>query len=229
VLDLENISAEISRVTWYHKIEVAPGVVTPGINDAHLVLPLLDLPSSLIGKRVLDLGARDGFFSFECERRGAEVVPVDYVSGDQTGFNIARELLGSKLKLRQDNVYNITPEKYGTFDIVLFLGLLYHLRDPLFVLDAIRRVCRSTVYVETEIYPDNSLEPFMRFHPLATANNDPTNYWSPNPACLKAMLEESNFEVQSYTPVSPTRGLVVGMTANDNYREYQSSIARGLV
>jgi tRNA (mo5U34)-methyltransferase len=226
----DSILAKISTIpSWYHKIEVAPGVITPGINDADIVLSLMDLPERLDGKRVLDLGARDGFFSFVCEARGAEVVPIDYVAGEQTGFNVARDLLGSKLQLRHDNVYNISREKYGSFDIVLFLGLFYHLRDPMFVLDAIRRMCRSTVYLETEIYPDDSADPLMRFHPLNSLNNDATNYWSPNPACLKAMMEESNFSVRQYVRVSPTRGLVVAGIRDDSSREYQASIARGIV
>ena len=230
MLDKQAVLAAISTVpSWYHQIEVSPGIVTPGINNAKTVLSLMDLPKDLAGKRVLDIGARDGFFSFECERRGAEVIAIDYVSGDRTGFNVARDLLGSQLKLHHDNAYNVTPEKYGTFDIVLLLGLLYHLRDPLFVLDAIRGVCRAALYVETAIWPVDSPEPVMRFHPLRDLNDDPSNYWSPNPACLRAMIEEANFVVNRYSQVNEARGLVVASVRGDSTLEYQAEISRNLV
>src|SRR6201996_4023048 len=131
---------------WYHQIEVAPGVVTPGVNDSQMILDTLRLPDDLSGLRVLDIGARDGFFSFECERRGAaEVVAIDYLPPEETGFPIAKKLVGSDVELRQANVYDLTPEEFGTFDLVLFLGVLYHLRDPMLALDRIADVSTGRV------------------------------------------------------------------------------------
>jgi tRNA (mo5U34)-methyltransferase len=78
---------------WYHCIEVAPGVVTPGINNGSETLRHLAIPANLHGKRVLDLGARDGYFSFEMARRGAEVLAIDYFPKERTGFGIAEKLL----------------------------------------------------------------------------------------------------------------------------------------
>src|SRR5271166_1091860 len=114
---------------WYHKFEFAPGIVTPGSRNSQSLLDQLDLPQNMSGLRVLDIGARDGFFSFECERRGAaEVVAVDYVPAEQTGFLVAKQILGSKLTLRHENLYDLNVSNYGVFDIVLLLGVLYHLR-----------------------------------------------------------------------------------------------------
>src|ERR1700757_533225 len=134
-----NVRAMIDSVpNWYHRFEFSSGFVTPGVNDSKKALALLELPEDMSGLRVLDIGARDGFFSFECERRGArEVVPVDYMPAEQTGFPVAAQILGSNLKLVHDNVYNLTSAKYGRFDVVLFLGLLYHLPDPMRALDII--------------------------------------------------------------------------------------------
>ena len=71
-LPLEEVQARVSGVRhWYHRIEVAPGVVTPGLHDSPAALRWLELPEKMDGQRVLDVGARDGFFSFEAERRGA--------------------------------------------------------------------------------------------------------------------------------------------------------------
>ena len=73
---------------WYHRFEFAPGLVTPGLNDSQTALALLQLPNDLSGLRVLDIGARDGFFSFECERRGAaDVVSIDYVPAEMLQKN----------------------------------------------------------------------------------------------------------------------------------------------
>ncbi len=79
---------------WYHRIEVRPGLITPGVNDSPGTLQMLQLPSDCTGMRVLDIGTRDGFFAFELERRGADVVAVDYMPAERTGFPIAAQLLG---------------------------------------------------------------------------------------------------------------------------------------
>src|SRR5690348_11622893 len=93
---------------WYHRIELAPGVVTPGINDSPGVLKLLQLPEDCQGLRALDIGAMDGFFSFELERRGAEVLAIDNLSPNASGFRIAAELLGSKVRHEVANVYELS-------------------------------------------------------------------------------------------------------------------------
>src|ERR687894_2788210 len=92
----ENLTPEeareaISRVEhWYHRIEVAPGVVTPGVHDSVAALAVMGLPERLDGKRVLDVGARDGHFSFVAEERGAEVLAIDSVAPERlTGFSTA--------------------------------------------------------------------------------------------------------------------------------------------
>src|SRR3982750_2975293 len=108
------VAARVATVKhWYHRVPVGHGILTPGVNDCATVLGMMDLPSDLTGKRVLDIGARDGFFSFECERRGAEVVAIDYEPAEQTGFNVLRDLVGSKLSLIRANVYDLTPEAFG--------------------------------------------------------------------------------------------------------------------
>ena len=110
---------------WHHRIEVAPGVWTPGLQDTATVLSQIGMPEDLAGMRVLDIGARDGFFSFEAERRGArEVIALDNEPPHHTGFSIAAELLGSKATYITENVYSLNPEQYGRFDLVLFLGVI---------------------------------------------------------------------------------------------------------
>ena len=101
---------------WYHQIPIQPGITTPGINNTAQVLALLDLPGDARGlRRVLDLGTRDGFFAFEMERRGAEVIAVDYLPKDQTGFAVASRLLDLKVTFINANIYDLSAERLGTF------------------------------------------------------------------------------------------------------------------
>jgi tRNA (mo5U34)-methyltransferase len=120
---------------WFHSIDLGHGVMTPGIDQSWAKLQLLDFPESLEGKSVLDVGAFDGFFSFESERRGAARVvasdeycwsqPGDPMT-DGRGFDIAHWALQSRVEKRWMAVEQISPETVGTFDVVLSLGVLYH-------------------------------------------------------------------------------------------------------
>ena len=209
---------------WYHRIEVRPGIVTPGINDSPFNLRMLELPADCSGMRVLDIGARDGFFSFELERRGADVLAVDYMPAERTGFPIAAQLLGSRVPFRQANLYHLSPAELGTFDLVLFLGLLYHLPDPIRALRIVRSLCTWRMYLETLVIDDTVLLPdgsqttlaqmdprlatipLMQFFPGASCGADPTNYWGPNVHCVEAMLGETEFRVERVARVT-TRAL----------------------
>ncbi len=189
---------------WYHRIEVAPGVMTPGIHDSQMGLRHLDalgLPVDCSGLRALDIGCRDGFFAFELEHRGAHVIGLDYADPDETGFSIASQLVGSEVTYIVDNVYNLDPEKHGTFDLVLFLGVLYHLRNPMLALDRIRSItgCDGLLFVETQLPIDRGIRhtntPAMQFFPRSELHGDPTSKWAPNLPGLRAVVEESQFEV----------------------------------
>ena len=108
------------------------------------------------GKRALDIGCYEGFFSFAMERRGAEVVATDLWAYGSNGFKLCKELLGSNVEYRQASVYDLNPETFGYFDVVLFAGVLYHLRHPLLALDRVRSVCAETAFIETQVC-DNAL------------------------------------------------------------------------
>jgi tRNA (mo5U34)-methyltransferase len=244
-MEESEIRAKIASVpTWYHQIEVRPGIVTPGVNDTRTVLAHLDLPDDCRGLRALDLGTRDGLFAFELARRGAEVVAIDYMPKERTGFPVASELLGIDITYRQENIYNLDPDRDGTFDIVLFLGLLYHLPDPMRALRIARRLCRGRLHLETQVL-DNALLladgtfislasaapavadlPIAQFYPGAALNGDPTNYWVPNMACLRGMLSENNFQVTSETLLG-ARGIFLCSVVQDDPKEYLAVIASG--
>jgi tRNA (mo5U34)-methyltransferase len=211
-------SSEIQRTVdavhhWHHIIHFPHGIVSPGAYDPRHLFDRLALPD-LRGKRVLDVGTRDGFFAFACEKLGAEVVAIDHTDPANTGFLASRKILGSSVEYVQANVYTLEPDQLGSFDVILFLGVLYHLRHPLLALDRLRALSRGHIYVESLVcdqsiftglqqpqalaavaprlvdIPIAQFLPFGRFHP------DWTNKWSPNVACLRALVEDALFTVE---------------------------------
>jgi len=222
---------------WWHKIELAPGIVTPGNDSNRQKLPILEelgLPAMLEDLRALDIGCSDGFFSFELERRGADVLAMDFVEDTATGFSVAREILGSRVEYRVDNVYNLNPDDHGRFDIVFFLGVLYHLRKPLAALDAIRSVMKegAELYVATFLIdqhmalPDGEVTtlehlnprldeiPLWQAFPGDTLNGDFTNCFAPNMCALEVALGEAQFKVES-SKVLPGAGFVRATAIDD--------------
>jgi tRNA (mo5U34)-methyltransferase len=196
ITDDEERARNAAVPRWYHPIEVRPGIVTPGANHAPVLLEKLDLPLDCRGMRALDLGTRDGFFAFELERRGAEVVALDYMAKEDSGFAVAAELLGSRVTYLHRNLYELAATDLGTFDVVLFLGLLYHLTDPLGALRVVRRLTRHRMYLETLVLdfgPEMDELPLMRFFAGSSWAGDPTNYWGPNIRCVEEMLGETEF------------------------------------
>ena len=222
LVDIETARRRVAaHGRWFHEIEVVPGVVTPGEDSNRLKLPLLDelgLPRDARGLRVLDLGCSDGFFSFEMEKRGASVVAVDFVAETASGFAVARELLGSRVEYLTENVYNLDPGKHGRFDVILFLGVLYHLRKPLAALDAIRGVLNDggRLFLATLLIDDFVLLPggatttlaalnpalsalaLWQAYPGDSLNGDFTNCFAPNRRGLEVALEEAQFSVEEF-------------------------------
>jgi tRNA (mo5U34)-methyltransferase len=195
-----DLAARVEAIRWYHTIDLGGGVVTKGVDDTPLRLARLDLPSSFTGLTVLDIGAWDGFFSFEAERRGAaRVVAADHFSwhgpgwGSKAGFELARQALGSKVEDVDIDVMDLSPERIGQFDVVFFLGVLYHLRHPLLALEHIASVTRQRLFVETVVDMVGIARPAMAFYRDRELNNDPTNWWAPNVPALHAMLRDVGF------------------------------------
>lgn len=181
---------------WHHKFEVFPGVVTPGSYDPQFLLEKLQLPTDMIGMRALDIGPSDGFFSMNMARRGARVTAIDYRAKDGHGFGAMERLTGLEFDYKQMNLYDIPTAGIGEFDLVLFLGVLYHLPDMIRALDIVARLCRSRMLVETQFEPD--LMPGMpvaRYYEASTLADDITNFWVPNKECLFAILRDTGFNV----------------------------------
>jgi tRNA (mo5U34)-methyltransferase len=152
------------------------------------------LPSDLHGKRALDIGAWDGWFSFELERRGAQVMAVDSTPFEQ--FRIARDLLGSHAQYRIDDVCRLSPAQIGYFDIVMFLGVLYHLKHPMLALEKVCELSTDIVCVESFVTDDGAdpaAKPLMEFYETTELCGQFDNWVGPNTACLLAMCRSTGF------------------------------------
>lgn len=192
---------------WRHIIDVGNGVMTPGEHGPGK-LNAIDMPQDLAGKSVLDIGAWDGFYSFIAEERGAErVLAIDDpewtgiypVHGrkhnpDMYNFLLARELRGSNVEYKMKSVYEVCPEKDGMFDLVLFLGVTYHLLHPALAIERLAKVTKDLLILETGYHPENTGDdvPLCRFHPGAFCG-DVSNWTFPNKAWFKEVLKVFGF------------------------------------
>ena len=193
---------------WFHKIRLFDDLVTPGWSDPEKEkLPYFGMPKKLSGLRVLDIGCAEGYFSFLAEKRGAlEVVAIDSFPDSIRRFNICRAALDSKATAYLSSVYDLSPRTFGTFDLVLFYGVLYHLRNPLLALERILDVCTGTLLLQTAVYevPGFSEQPLAKFYPGGMQSGpvsekgehecfDPTVFWMPNRTCVKSMVHSVGF------------------------------------
>jgi tRNA (mo5U34)-methyltransferase len=205
----------VEHIRWFHTMELADGVVTPGIetNTAEK-LGYIGLPDDLTGKQVLDIGAWDGFFSFECERRGARrVLATDSLmwrlETGKAGFLTAREALGSRVEDLEVDVMDLSPERVGgTFDVVLFLGVLYHMRDPMLALERTASVTRERLIIETHLDMLPVPRPAMAFYPFDELAGDFSNWVGPNLLAVDGMLRATGFRevLASKPPGAPGAG-----------------------
>jgi tRNA (mo5U34)-methyltransferase len=198
---------------WFQRLELFPGYFSPGWDDpAKSKLPYYGLPEDLTGKRVLDIGCAEGFFSFEAERRGArEVIGIDSFPDSVRRFNIVKEARRSGTTAVLMNVYDLEPKRLGTFDLVLCYGVLYHLKHPQLALERILSVCTGTLLLQTHALDDPRFqdEPYARFYPYGMLSGtqgehyDPTVFWFLNELCCVGMLDLVGFteiEVLSRAP-----------------------------
>ncbi len=215
----EVAAAVAANPVWYHTLELPGGVVTPGRIDLRRLAKRL-LPADLSGLRALDVGTFDGFWAFELERRGAEVVAIDIERVEETslppnnrtalegrareldlqigrGFAIASELLGSRVRRVVCDVLELTSEAIGGPVDVAFLGaLLVHLRDPVRALERLHAtlVPGGTLYqLEALSLPLSLLHPRRAVARLQTLETS-FNWWYPNWATLRAWLRTAGFE-----------------------------------
>jgi tRNA (mo5U34)-methyltransferase len=207
---------EFDTIPWFHRIDLGDGRTTPGVDQTPEKLAQVRLPRDLKGWSVLDIGAWDGFFSFEAERRGASrVVALDggvwrVESIGKRGFLYARNALNSRVEDVELEVLDIAPETVGVFDLVLFLGVLYHLPHPLLALQRIASVTRTQLILETHVDVLESDRPLIAYYPGDECAGDQTNWCGPNRAAVEAMLRTVGFAEVKAFPATPATYKVRG-------------------
>jgi tRNA (mo5U34)-methyltransferase len=214
----EDIADAVASIPlWYHTIDLPRSVTTPGWFDHRPIIDDLPWPD-VRGKRCLDIGTFDGYLAFEMERRGAsEVVATDIGSHEEwdwppalltkglsfaeglfgpkgRGFEIASRFLGSSVRKVVANVYDLSPDAIGAFDVVVCGTLLLHLRDPFRALEAIRSVCRGHFLSAEQI----ELSPTLAYRRTAMTTIeyiDDVRWHIPNLAGHRKMIEAAGFRV----------------------------------
>lgn len=219
-LTKEELEIEVAKIKhWHHCIDLGKDVFTKQGKEGNFCWKMQNwilqaFPENLAEKTVLDIGAWDGFYSFAAEKKGAKRVLAtdsfvwenrelygltkdfwrDFGAGKQ-GFELARRVFNSKVEDQNIDVLDLTPEKIGTFDVVLFLGVLYHMKYPLLALEKVASVTKELLILETHFHPWLSLinKPIMMFYPNNELTKDVTNWCGPNIAMVKSMLITAGF------------------------------------
>lgn len=235
-----NIREQVDSVkNWHHKFEITKGVWTPGTYDPSGLWNRLRLEDDLTGKRVLDIGARDGYFSLHLLKRGANVVAVDYMSPDDMGFSTTMRLNGVHCEFIQANLYDLPKVLTERFDIVLYLGVLYHLPDPYLSMEIVHNLTKSggRCLVESTnlnagyITSDGATEipPALQSIPLAAfVRRNTTSFWDLNESCIRAIIKDVGFaEVRCET--WGKRVLFEAHPVRSESVDYAKSLARGVV
>ena len=236
----EEIKEKINQIKWHHQFEIINGLFTPGSYSPDGLLKRLNLPTDLSGKRMLDIGARDGFFTLQAVKRGASVIAVDYMPADQMGFNLTMQANGVReVEFIQTNVYELPQLDLGTFDIILFLGVIYHVPDPYLSLEIVQSLTKEggTCYVEsTNLDASFTLNEVpaplpdqYRSSPLAVfVRRNMTSYWDMNEECLRQLINDVGFTVKR----AETWGKRVLFEAEAVYqsdKERAKTLSRGIV
>jgi tRNA (mo5U34)-methyltransferase len=200
--------------SWYHTLELPSGEVTHGIFDLRPYIPRYGIPERLDGLRALEVGTWDGFWAFELERRGAEVVALDLDDEADLdwpprrrpatfpeaprgqGFAMARELMESSVDRRNLSIYHATPEELGgQFDLVFCGSVLIHLRDQFLALQRMAELTKpGGTLISAEEYDQlASLVPF----PVSRYRADRDKavvFWLPGIRTWKRMIWSAGYD-----------------------------------
>jgi tRNA (mo5U34)-methyltransferase len=248
----DEILLEVKRLQpWFHRIDLGAGLYTKtrsvmGEPIDHPFGPWQTiqklLPHDLKGKTVLDVGCNGGFYSFEAKRRGAtRVLGVDGQRQHVRQGLFVRSVLGLDVEFRRLNVYELTPQTVGQFDITLALGLLYHLKHPILALENLYQITKELLIIETAIMPpertpESYLHPLgqqqMLLHSIAFVENPShakeqiANWFLPGIKALTSLLRSTGFEILELVEVKNERAIVVcrktkpSATVEDNLQNF---------
>ena len=208
---INSLRQQIESLSWYHTIDLGNGIVTPGAYDHRPYLHYYGLPTDLHGKTALDVGPASGYFTFELERRGAELTVVELPRWEDHDFGprhesktnfqnaesylhepfrVAAKALDSQATVKSLTIYQVTPETVGMFDLVFCGSVLLHLTDPIRALWGIQKVTRGAAIIATMIWPNQSDEPLAHF----SGHDRGDCWWLPNRVGLEKMVYSAGFQ-----------------------------------
>ena len=243
-----NVASIHERVTalgdWFHNLDLGGVQTAPHhfLGDYPAVKWRAfehALPARLDQLSVLDVGCNAGFYSIEMKRRGARrVVGVDSDPRYLAQARLAMEVTGTEVELRQMSVYEL-PSLGERFDIVLFMGVLYHLRYPMLALDILHEhVAADLLVFQSMMRGNNECRPLARDYRFEDREpfddptyprlhfiehkyaGDPTNWWVPNRAAAAAMLRSAGFAIEA----NPEEEVFLCRRTADHGRESRESL-----
>jgi tRNA (mo5U34)-methyltransferase len=200
-----DFATRVNSIDWFHSIDLGNGIVSPGrksLDDIAEEQRRFFDPIKLEGATVLDVGAWNGAHAFGAKRRGASrVLAVDHYAWSseyfrgREAFDMANDALGLNIEVMDIDVPAISPGTVGTFDVVLFLGVLYHLPSPLEGLEAVADVTKDCLVIETHSDLMDHPSPALAYYPSVTLEGDGSNYFGPNLPFIVEVLKECGFTV----------------------------------
>jgi tRNA (mo5U34)-methyltransferase len=232
----QSLALIASFPSWYHRIYLGDGVWTLGGRGFHEDVWAQfskALPANLGGRSVIDVGSNAGYFSVETKRRGAgRVLGIEFIDMYLQQARRIREIWDVDVEYRQSDAHTLSGMQ-ERFDLVVFAGILYHLKNPLQVLEDLGRICDDAILLETEAIPDDprngvvvrqgvpavpefKRKGMMAFIERDELNGDGSNWWVPDVECVMGMLRTAGF-VHLSRPVflQPTRLCMVASKRAD--------------
>jgi len=233
---VEGLPERIKSYYWFHSINLGEGVVTTGVKTRYEIsreAEAIFTPLSLRSRSVADIGAWNGCFTVEAKRRGAKRMLAidDYawahpeLRGRET-FDLVMSRLGIDVETRLIDIQSASVAAIGHWQVVLFLGVFYHLFDPIAALRCLSDITDEVLVLETHLELQDLTKPAMAFYPGSELNGDPTNWWAPNRAAVEALLKSVGFPKVLFTPhpAGPeVRGIFHAFKSEAMYHEHVSA------
>jgi tRNA (mo5U34)-methyltransferase len=233
---IEDLPKKVGDLFWWHSINLGGGIVTPGHKSRYEIsreAEAIFAPLTLRDRSVVDIGAWNGGFTVEAKRRGAaRMLAVDHYTwahpdfrGKET-FDLVTRRLGIDVETKLLDIQTATAADLGRWQVVLFLGVFYHLFNPISALQVLAETTEEVLVLETHLDLEDLPQPAMVFYPGRELGGDPTNWWAPNRAGMEALLRAVGFEKVLYRPnplAASHRGIFHAFKSEAIYREHAAA------
>lgn len=235
---IADLAEKVSGLFWWHSINLGGGIVTPGRKTRYEIAgeaEAIFAPLSLRERSVADIGAWNGGFTVEAKRRGAaRMLSADHYTwahpefrGKET-FDLVMSRLGIDVETKLVDIQNAAAADLGRWQVVLFLGVFYHLFNPISALQVLAEITEEVLVLETHLDLEDVAQPAMVFYPDRELGGDSTNWWAPNRAGMEALLRAVGFEKVLYrtNPLATShRGIFHAFKSEAIYREHAAAAA----